>query len=75
MQCLRMIGISRRYSREAVFLKTLCLLLGKKALETLWMEKGGRTILLGCYNAVANKSCLLATRFRSPGQKKCKPGN
>lgn len=60
MQCLQMIGISWWYSRKAVFLKILFLFFGKKALGTMWMEKGGRTILLGCCNAVANKSCLLA---------------
>lgn len=55
-----MIGISQEYSREAVFLKTLCLLFGKRAPGTVWMEKWGRTVLLGCYSSVANKSSLLA---------------
>ena len=60
MQCLQMIGISQQYSREAVFLKTLCLLFGKKALGAVWVEKGRRTILLGYCNSVANKTCLPA---------------
>lgn len=61
MQCLQMTGISQRCSREAVFLKTLCLLLAKKeAQEKVWMEKEGRTILLGCCNPVAKKSGLIA---------------
>lgn len=59
MQRLQMTGISRRYSGEAVF---LCLLLGKKALGTAWMEKGLRSILLGCCNVVANKPYLLANQ-------------